>query len=1361
MQQYIQFSPAFQINLNPDEMHFHPPSFKQLFNSFYIFYINSDGSLFDDFNPKAVKSIKLTRRSANKCMFVHQLKYQNINFYSVCIDYKIFIIEEQYYQPFLTTLEKACCFSQSSFQVVDLTKETTQLNRNHHDILNDEYQFEHIHTEIDNFLKSFTVESNLWFMINQVLVGFLIYKAYQHRVYRRCTNFLNNGNTKHVFLESDLIFLRSLKKNNRTNELSQVDLYYYLPNQTIYVIKSYNPNNASSKEKYENEKAFYELQKNIVFEAFPKYYGHATFTYEKPNLIIEFIRGPTLLDILSELDSCDQLSIIIKLHIIISVLISFEDLHLSGFIYRDFKLDNIIISFTTSFQCCAYLIDFDNCKKLNSKASEAIVGHNKRYSFKEEFDSSNEKCTIFRIDHETNITTIIKTISIYDVIYNDSQPDTEIPIQTNNIGHDIQFNQFTAPEQRNSSIFSYSTDIYSVGKFLYYLCSSKVPDDYSEHDFQFPPEFSFLQKLYNHCTRDNPARRPNISRVINSFISALNRTDQTPIIQKAIYTLQKKFAFVIYNRLGSIQIISNSKNIGFTYDNYVLNMAYSMLKFLFYPHVYIGEMRKQRVKAFLNILKSICQPLISESEYFHFEKHALNGKSLMFLATLLIDGRIVEPNTILAHVFLLEAALQNDPHALLAMIVPNWFNLFRPPLDELQFPISILEKASIRCPDRCSVMLDLFRAQYLINNGDELKGIALMTKIADEKNFSYMHHFAGIYYIEHHIDIQKGIDYLKRASFGLAYYHLSLIYASDLFVPQDSTMSQYYLQLAADDEFPAALYFLSQYLLFEKSTSKALDYLLRASLSEKYTSLRFSEYLQSFASFLLFCLYTARIFPQRQYEKSIQFLQRSIDLENPLALMIYTQLTESNKYLEPDLRSCIASIPLGCESLRYYLNLIECYSKIHGFEEHLRDFTSILVKWYLTTVVFDGNFDESLAYCQILLSYERDFIQEMLLNSLIETGKSGNRNALFLIYYTYCNNPKTFIYLKHLFTSVADENDPTAQFLLGKHLISQGEYNDVVRGIEYLEKAAANKSNEALYLLGKYYMSGEMVEYGIPEDHLFGIKLYESAAANGCPESQIALINTLLDSNELHSAISYAKESISQGNISAYYPLGICYLKMMHYPGDLFCEKGIKCLQQGSQHSSYECKTLLAMIYHEGILTVKDEFKAYHLYQDLVNRDYIKYVYNNIGVMLKNGSECVNQDILLAIEYFEEAIKMEKDIFAIFNLSKMYFYGQGIPVDVGQASSKLKQLNLLKFDINNILDYIEKHQTRLNQSENERLDDRDMNDILPKQYRDLFPPNCFRALDFIYSIDQYSIIIPTEELKQLYSVTNQFYEGLL
>ena len=147
--------------------------------------------------------------------------------------------------------------------------------------------------------------------------------------------------------------------------------------------------------------------------------------------------------------------------------------------------------------------------------------------------------------------------------------------------------------------------------------------------------------------------------------------------------------------------------------------------------------------------------------------------------------------------------------------------------------------------------------------------------------------------------------------------------------------------------------------------------------------------------------------------------------------------------------------------------------------------------------------------------------------------------------------------------------------------------------------------------------------------------------------------------------------------------------------------------------------------------------------------------------MLKNGSEYVNQDILLAIEYFEEAITQENDIFAIFNLSKIYFYGQGIPVDVRQASSKLKQLNHMNFDINNILDYIEKHQTLLNQSENERLDDRDMNDILPQQYRYLFPPNCFQALDFIYSIDQYSIIIPTEELKESYSVTNQFYEGLL
>lgn len=161
----------------------------------------------------------------------------------------------------------------------------------------------------------------------------------------------------------------------------------------------------------------------------------------------------------------------------------------------------------------------------------------------------------------------------------------------------------------------------------------------------------------------------------------------------------------------------------------------------------------------------------------------------------------------------------------------------------------------------------------------------------------------------------------------------------------------------------------------------------------------------------------------------------------------------------------------------------------------------------------------------------------------------------------------------------------------------------------------------------------------------------------------------------------------------------------------------------------------------------------------------MKYIHNNLGVILKNGNRSVPKTTPLAIEYFETAIKQYNDIFALFNLSRMYFYGEGVPINIDKATTLFSQLDASNFDINKLLDYLGQYPTKFAQISNEILNNLDMAHILPGSWKHVFPPNCLDSIDFIYTFDEF---LPINELlettisKQLKSqpIITAFYGGL-
>lgn len=198
---------------------------------------------------------------------------------------------------------------------------------------------------------------------------------------------------------------------------------------------------------------------------------------------------------------------------------------------------------------------------------------------------------------------------------------------------------------------------------------------------------------------------------------------------------------------------------------------------------------------------------------------------------------------------------------------------------------------------------------------------------------------------------------------------------------------------------------------------------------------------------------------------------------------------------------------------------------------------------------------------------------------------------------------------------------------------------------------------------------------------------------------------------------------------------------MMNYAEDSFCQKAIECLNKVEKLGNPACKAMLAMIYSDGISASKDEERFFRLYTELFNTtDEMKYIHNNLGVILKNGNQSVSKNIPLAIEYFEAAIKKFYDIFALFNLFRMYLYGEEVPKNIDKAITLLSQLKTSQFDSSRILDYIQRHSMISTHIFNETSDHCDMNQILPISYRDLFPPKCFNSIAFVYSIGSWNLM---------------------
>ena len=210
-------------------------------------------------------------------------------------------------------------------------------------IQNIDFQFENdtdnenFFNEIRNFSKKFRISNekvqHFWSIIVNCLSGFLIKKGYQNSRNRH-EKYLNEKFVEYEeknsnFVNKSYIELRNIGRGSG----GIVNLIYHIPKEEIFALKI---------PFYESQHLIERERRNYLSIRYPfivPYIGYIKFVDKPKYLLLEYVEGETLDKYdLSHLNDQEKYTIILEL------LLSIHYLHSHNYIYRDLRLNKIMIN---------------------------------------------------------------------------------------------------------------------------------------------------------------------------------------------------------------------------------------------------------------------------------------------------------------------------------------------------------------------------------------------------------------------------------------------------------------------------------------------------------------------------------------------------------------------------------------------------------------------------------------------------------------------------------------------------------------------------------------------------------------------------------------------------------------------------------------------------------------------------------------------------------------------------------------------------------------------------------------------------------------------------------------------------------
>ncbi|KAK8882069.1 hypothetical protein M9Y10_044709 [Tritrichomonas musculus] len=543
---------------------------------------------------------------------------------------------------------------------------------------------------------------------------------------------------------------------------------------------------------------------------------------------------------------------------------------------------------------------------------------------------------------------------------------------------------------------------------------------------------------------------------------------------------------------------------------------------------------------------------------------------------------------------------------------------------------------------------------------DIYKSIYYLRLAADMNHVDALFQLATIYLSGKYVkrDIEKGIYYLRWAAkqnYSNAQFALGIIYYSGILVRRDIDRAIFYLSLASNSNHSNAQFQLGTIYYNEKyiprDIKKAIHYFALAS-NQNHPDAQFS----------LGLIYYSGEFVTQDINRAIYYFHLAAHQNHPDAQFSLGMIYSCGEYFTPDYKRAIdffnQAADLNNPNAQYQLGII-----YYNGEHVDQDIKAAL--HYLESASRQKFIDASFALG--IIYYTGEHVARSIRKSIeyltdaADMNHSNSQFALGMIYYEGYYITRNINKAIHYFSLASNNNNSNAQFILGL-MYYEGIYvsRDINKSIHYYKLSSNNYNSDAQLNLGMIYYEGIYTSKNIRES----IKYLQLSANqhNSIAQYQLGvfyLFGKHIKQN-IHKAISYLELSANANNSNAQFVLGYVYYSEEF--AELNIEYSIKYLKMAAEQNHSNAFFALGYICQCNN-QVRNSIKNYVSSSNLNN----VFAKNNLGVYYFK-----NRNIKAAIKLFKEAIEIDNDVYSLFNLARIYFYGIGVVPNISKAISLMQ-----------------------------------------------------------------------------------------
>jgi TPR repeat protein/CHAT domain-containing protein len=253
-----------------------------------------------------------------------------------------------------------------------------------------------------------------------------------------------------------------------------------------------------------------------------------------------------------------------------------------------------------------------------------------------------------------------------------------------------------------------------------------------------------------------------------------------------------------------------------------------------------------------------------------------------------------------------------------------------------------------------------------------------------------------------------------------------------------------------------------------------------------------------------------------------------------------------------------------------------------------------------------------------------------------------------------------------LFRQAANQGSAHSQSIFGKHLTSANRSSEEVReGIKWLEAAAEQGDDEALFSLGEMYVEGR----GLPKDVDAGLELMRRAVEKDFSVyKKTELASTLSKLKMYDEAIPMYREVANQGNAYGQTIFGELLTTLKRSPEEV--KEGIAWLVSASESGSSFAQSTLGFIYQSG-QAVPQDYKLAFKWMKMAADQGDPYAQNTLASYYLNGFG-TTKNPTTALDWYQKSADLG-NAYSFAMVGQAYQFGNGVEKNLLRAKENYEK----------------------------------------------------------------------------------------